>query len=71
MTLMDKTSYEEPAIPAGVTAVMLSSQCRSLQTLRIAPADVALEGINIAALAVLTRLRTLEVCTGLHSAIAP
>ncbi len=49
-------------IPAALTAVVLGSQCRSVESLFLIATDVGLAGVDIAVLAAMTRLTRLEVC---------
>ena len=59
---MEDTTWRDVVImPAMATVAVCGSQCGSLLTLRIAAVDVGLAGAGIAALAVFTRLRHLEV----------
>ena len=55
------------SLPAAVTAAVLGTQCSSLEVLRVHVAAVSLCGEDIAALAVLTRLTSLQV----HHTILP
>jgi len=52
-------------MPVAVTATVLGSQCSSLQLLHLGAPDVGLTGVEIAVLAAMTRLTSLEVCGGL------
>ena len=52
-------------MPAAVTAILLGSQCGSLQSVYLRAPDVGLAGVEIAVLAALTRLTSLSVCVEL------
>ena len=57
-------------MPAVVMAMVLGSQCSSLQGLFIIATDVGLAGVEIAVLAAMTRLTYLEVSCGPNARIA-
>ena len=58
-------------MPAVVTAIVLGSQCRSLQSAYLVAPDVGLTGVEIAVLAAMTRLTSLEVRGGLNRQLTP
>jgi len=62
LAVTDRRYEDLVTIPSPAMAAVFGTQCSSLRDLKISAVEVSLADASIAALAVLTRLTSLEVC---------